>query len=135
MSTGKSTIAELVNYCLGGGLVRTPAVSSEIVSVQLKGTIGETQVLLERSLEATNSVEASWESASEFGRETFPIQAAQSPILGENVFNFSDLFAMALHKKQFSELTKVQRRGLIVKYEHDVSDHMPIWIRLPRPAA
>lgn len=49
------------------------------------------------------------------------------------VFNFSDLFSQALHHKPYSMLTKVQKKALIVKYEHDVSDHLPIWIRLPRP--
>lgn len=95
MSSGKSTIAELVDFCLGGRLVRTPAISSELVSTQLEGTIGDTRVLIERSLEARNSVEVSWESDGEFGRETFPIQAGQEPILNEDIFNFSD-FALKL---------------------------------------
>ncbi len=49
------------------------------------------------------------------------------------VFNFTDLFAEALHGKPFAELTKQQRKDLIARYEHDVSDHLPIWVRLPRP--
>ena len=49
------------------------------------------------------------------------------------VFNFSDLFAEALHGKVFLDLTKAQRKALLEKFEHDVSDHMPIWIRLPKP--
>jgi len=49
------------------------------------------------------------------------------------VFNFSDLFSKALHQKPYSVLTKAQKKALIVKYEHDVSDHLPIWIRLPKP--
>jgi hypothetical protein len=51
------------------------------------------------------------------------------------VFNFSDLFAEALHQKPFNALTKTQKKALIARYEHDLSDHMPIWIRLPRPKA
>ncbi len=49
------------------------------------------------------------------------------------VFNFSDLFAEALHGKPLLDLTKEQRRALIARFEHDVSDHMPIWLRLPNP--
>ena len=49
------------------------------------------------------------------------------------VFNFSDLFAEALHGKPLLDLTKPQRKALLQKFEHDVSDHMPIWIRLPKP--
>ncbi len=49
------------------------------------------------------------------------------------VFNFSDLFAEALHGKPLAELTKAQRNALLSRFEHDVSDHLPIWIRLPKP--
>ncbi|MBV1907154.1 MAG: hypothetical protein KUG75_13845 [Pseudomonadales bacterium] len=49
------------------------------------------------------------------------------------VFNFSDLFAEAIHGKPMAELTPASRKKLIAKYEHDVSDHLPIWVRLPRP--
>jgi len=49
------------------------------------------------------------------------------------VFNFSELFSQALHQKSYLDLTKAQKQALIVKYEHDVSDHLPIWIRLPSP--
>ncbi len=35
--------------------------------------------------------------------------------------------------KPFLDLTKKRRDALIEKFEHDVSDHMPIWIRLPKP--
>jgi hypothetical protein len=43
------------------------------------------------------------------------------------VFNFSDLFAAALGVPD-------DRRGEFVKrFEHKVSDHMPLWLRLPLP--
>ena len=90
MSSGKSTVTELLNYCLGGGLVRTPAVVSELISTQLEGTIGDTRVLIERSLDARTSVELSWESSDGFARETFPIQAGQHPVYEDEVYNFSD---------------------------------------------
>ena len=49
------------------------------------------------------------------------------------VFNFSGLFAEALHGKPLLKLTKAQHNSLLERFEHDVSDHMPIWIRLPKP--
>ncbi len=49
------------------------------------------------------------------------------------VFDFVDLFAQAIHGKAFKELSKTASGALIRKFEHDVSDHMPIWIRLPLP--
>mmetsp|Transcript_4007 Transcript_4007/g.5815 ORF Transcript_4007/g.5815 Transcript_4007/m.5815 type:complete len:406 (+) Transcript_4007:81-1298(+) len=46
------------------------------------------------------------------------------------VFNFTELFSKALTKKSFKELSKDEGRKFVRKYEHEVSDHMPLWIRL-----
>ena len=43
------------------------------------------------------------------------------------VFNFVDLFQKALSVPN-SEL-----RALFGRFEHKVSDHMPLWLRLPLP--
>jgi endonuclease/exonuclease/phosphatase family metal-dependent hydrolase len=51
-----------------------------------------------------------------------------------DVFNFVELFSTALHGKPYCRLTKNEGKALIGKFEHDLSDHMPIWIRLPRPS-
>ncbi len=51
------------------------------------------------------------------------------------VFNFTELFSQALLKKRFHELAKAEVSALIRRYDFRVSDHMPIWIRLPLPAA
>jgi len=50
------------------------------------------------------------------------------------VFRFTDLCAEALHGKAYNALTAAQKKALIAKFENDVSDHLPIWIRLPVPA-
>jgi len=49
------------------------------------------------------------------------------------VFDFPELFAQAVHNKSFAELTATQRKSLLAKCKADVSDHMPIWTRLPIP--
>jgi hypothetical protein len=49
------------------------------------------------------------------------------------VFNFADLFAEALFGDIVENLKASDRKKLYAKFEHDVSDHMPIWVRLPRP--
>ena len=49
------------------------------------------------------------------------------------VFNFTDLFAKAIKGKAYLGLTKVQREDLGKHFEHSFSDHMPIWVRIPRP--
>ncbi len=51
------------------------------------------------------------------------------------VSSFMDLFAQALHDKSFDALSDSQKKAIIKKTEHDVSDHMPAWIRLPIPGA
>lgn len=49
------------------------------------------------------------------------------------VFNFSDLFARSLRGKPYSRLNKQEKAAMGKKFEHSVSDHMPIWVRIPRP--
>ena len=49
------------------------------------------------------------------------------------VFDFSKLFAYALHDKSFAELSDAQQDALIDLFSHSVSDHLPLWLRLPLP--
>jgi Endonuclease/Exonuclease/phosphatase family len=49
------------------------------------------------------------------------------------LFDFVGLFAEALEGAPFGALAKRRQTALIRRFEHDVSDHMPIWIRLPLP--
>ena len=106
MSTGKSTIVEAVSYCLGGSMTETPAVKSELVGVQLEATFDETSVLVERSLSTKTSLDVAWKSPSEQGRETLPLAAAQQPIVGDDIYSFSDFI---LRQIGFP-LLKVRRR-------------------------
>jgi len=49
------------------------------------------------------------------------------------VFNIANLFANALHGKDIDNITSTQKQAIYRKAEFDVSDHMPIWMRLPLP--
>ncbi len=49
------------------------------------------------------------------------------------VFRFVDVFARALHGRDFAALPAAKRSALIRRFEHDLSDHMPIWVVLPKP--
>ncbi len=49
------------------------------------------------------------------------------------VFNFVELFSQALMAQSFSELSTVAKKNLIARFEHRVSDHMPLWLRVPLP--
>jgi len=44
------------------------------------------------------------------------------------VFNFVELFHDAL------EVKPEEKKGFYARFEHKVSDHMPLWLRLPLPA-
>ena len=49
------------------------------------------------------------------------------------VFNFVNLFAYDLCGKPFQALSKAEKKTFLSKFEHKVSDHMPLWIRLSLP--
>ena len=51
------------------------------------------------------------------------------------VVNFVDLFAQATHDRNREDLSKTELKAFYKRFEHDVTDHMPIWIRLPVPQA
>ena len=50
------------------------------------------------------------------------------------VFNFVKLFDDALNtRKKLADMTDDEREAFYSRFEHKVSDHMPIWLRLPLP--
>lgn len=51
------------------------------------------------------------------------------------VFNFVELFSQVLKGKSLRSLTKPQRKAFLARFEHKVSDHMPLWLRLRLPVA
>ena len=51
------------------------------------------------------------------------------------VFEFCHLFSEAVLDRPFKELSKAERSDFIGRFEHKVSDHMPLWVRLPLPVS
>jgi len=51
------------------------------------------------------------------------------------VFNYVDLFREALGIRPLDAMDQEEKAHFFSRFEHDVSDHMPIWLRLPRPGA
>jgi hypothetical protein len=49
------------------------------------------------------------------------------------VFDFANLFAVALQGVPLSEIPPEERKAFIARFEHKVSDHLPLWFRLPLP--
>ena len=89
MSSGKSTVVEMINFCLGGKLVKTPAVSSEVIKVQLVVQFSAKTVLFERAI-SSNTVDVSWNEGDELLLESLPLNAGEEAVLGDEIFNLSD---------------------------------------------
>lgn len=50
------------------------------------------------------------------------------------VFNFVKLFHEALKiNNPLDQMSKTQKKNFYARFEHKVSDHMPLWMRLPLP--
>lgn len=85
-------MARLIDYCLGGDLERTPAVQQEFVSAQLYIDLGTNACTLERSATDTQAVRVSWSyGEDETESVNAPLDAGDTPIVGNDVYNLSDL--------------------------------------------
>ena len=92
VSTGKSTTARLVDYCLGGKLERTPAIQQEFVSAELIVKLGENDCTLERSAEDTLNIRVTWAGSNgNIGSVNAPLNAEDKPLVNAEVYSFSDL--------------------------------------------
>jgi hypothetical protein len=91
ISSGKSTIAKLIDACLGGSLPQVPAIKQEFVSVELTAQIGDNEVLFERNA-GSRQVQVTWTNeAGENASLIVPIDNAPAPIWGDKVYGLSDL--------------------------------------------
>lgn len=95
MSSGKSTVVELVNFCFGGKRIKTPAISSEGIKVQLALETPEKLLLIERSF-GSESVDVSWRQGEDLFSEKLPISAGSDPVIGDSIFNLSDFLLSML---------------------------------------
>ena len=92
MASGKSSIARLIDFCLGGDLERTPALDKELVSVQLSALVGGYEVIFEREAFGSNQVQVTWrDEAGLSGSVLAPLAATGTPIWKDQVYNLSDL--------------------------------------------
>ena len=92
ISAGKSSIARLIDFCLGGDYERTPALMQELVSVQLAASISKYDVLFEREARGSNQVQVTWRTSDSQGASALvPLDAGPSPIWADHVYTLSDL--------------------------------------------
>lgn len=92
VSSGKSTIARLIDFCMGGNLENTPAINREFIKAELFLVIGKYNVSFEREHNGQHIV-VLWqeEGGTEYFRISAPIAALPQSIFGESIFCFSDL--------------------------------------------
>lgn len=91
ISSGKSTIARMIDACLGGKLPVVPAFRQEFVAAELHAAIGVNEVIFER-IAGSNQVQVTWINADGEGASVLaPIDNSETPIWGTNVFGLSDL--------------------------------------------
>ena len=134
MGAGKSSIPALIDYCLGGGLTRTPALRSELVSVQLSLTLGVNEVLIERTPSDKSYASVSWETPDgERFQCATPMTAQESPVLGDSIYNFSDLMlhlvgigVIKVRKRSFDPESSMIRLSFrdILKFVYLDQDHL-----------
>lgn len=91
ISSGKSSIAKLIDYCLGGDVEKHPAINKELISATLDATIGEYQVILERTYDS-NKIQCTW--MNEKGEQSTvlaPVSTETKPIWSDSIYSVSDL--------------------------------------------
>ena len=94
ISAGKSSIVRLIDFCLGGGLERTPAIMQESVSVSLYCRVADYDVVFDREAKGSNQVQVTWQAKGvEPAKVLAPLQRSpdRGPIWGEDVYTLSDL--------------------------------------------
>lgn len=91
MGAGKSTIARLIDFCLGGKLEYTPALQQEFVSATLEVAINGNTLLLTRNSEE-NKVHAQWTEKEQPYDILLPARQAAGEVLpGTGIEVLSDL--------------------------------------------
>jgi hypothetical protein len=91
-SAGKSSIGKLINFCFGGDYVPGLAFTQELVSVTLALRINEKEAFFERQSKHSRQIQVTWQNHSgEIITVLVPIDPESSPIIGDSVYNLSDL--------------------------------------------
>lgn len=116
MGAGKSTIARLIDYCLGSSqLVMTPALQSEFVSVALELNVGEKSIRIERERES-GQVLARWDDQ----QIILPVRAANGPVIPETevevlsdlIFYINGQRPPRVRKSQLNEDSALERLSI-----------------------
>jgi hypothetical protein len=126
MGAGKSTIARLVDFCLGGHLGEkemTPALQSEFVSASLSLLVEDTELNLRRDSGA-NLIRANWNRENEPVEVMIPARSGDGEVVhGSGIEVLSDLIYVLSGRtppkvrkskiKEDSDLARLSLRDLL----------------------
>lgn len=91
MGSGKTSIARLVDYCLGGDIQLTPALQSEFVAATLDLSLARANLKIERPRDSDRVI-AEWSFGDEGFLVSLPARTANGEVVpGSGVENLSDL--------------------------------------------
>ncbi len=90
--SGKSSIARMIDFCLGGELEQTPAVRKEVIQITLVAEMAESSCIFERTATGSSQVHVTWKDKMGFEHHVLaPKKASTTPIFGDSIYNLSDL--------------------------------------------
>jgi hypothetical protein len=91
MGAGKTSIARLIDYCLGGNIELSPALQNEFVSASLKLRLEKGPLEIERGRDS-NTVIARWGEKDGAIQASIPARDAHGELIpGTGIENLSDL--------------------------------------------
>ena len=116
MGAGKSSIARLIDYCLGGKLDYTPALQSEFVAATIKAIVGKTEVLIQRE-RGSNQVRAQWEDDDGLTDLLLPARRPEGivlpdtevEVLSDLLFFFAGVRPPRVRRSKTSDDSELQR--------------------------
>lgn len=119
MGAGKTSIARLIDYCLGGNIELSPALQSEFVSATLVLSLTKGDLSIERSRDS-DSVIAKWGEGKDAFQISIPARQANGEVvpgtgievLSDLVFWMSDVIAPKVRKSKTRADSSVQRLSL-----------------------
>lgn len=119
MGAGKTSIAKLIDYCLGNDLDLSPALQSEFVSATLKLELRNSPLSLERPRES-NQVIATWASGDEIVRAVVPadspagIVVPDTPVetVSDLIFWLSGMSPVRVRRSKVNEDSELSRLSL-----------------------
>jgi hypothetical protein len=116
VSSGKSSIARLINFCLGGSLERTTAIKQEVISVSLELSVGSYKVLLERDALNDSFITATCvNELNESFSVTVSVVGSNNPVWADKVYNISDLifYLLDINVLKIPASRKSEETGLV----------------------